>query len=82
MFKFIFILVFFFFTLLFLLGFSVIRTIMNFFFGSKKQAPQNKSRKQTTHRKQQTRHTNTQEKPRKKLIAEDEGEYVDYEEIK
>lgn len=85
MFKYIFVILFFFFTMLFLLGFSVVRTLMNFFFGSsnKKQAPpKGKGRQQSAKSRQNPGDIRSNGKSRKKLISEDEGEYVDYEEIK
>lgn len=86
MFRFIFFLFFLFILLLFLMGFSVIRTFKNILFGggNKKKAQQNRQRSRTgnTYNQQsRTEHTN-HSSPKKKIISKDEGEYVDYEEIK
>lgn len=82
----------FFFTILFLgfilvslLGFSVIRSFKSFFFGN----PKDRNRKRTSvnsNQQQRNRPQNTTTQnsppPRKKVFADDEGEYVDYEEVK
>ncbi|MDR0845503.1 MAG: DUF4834 family protein [Tannerella sp.] len=73
------------FILVALLGFSVIRSFMSFFFGS----PKNKGRQQQQQRSssssgqyRQKSQANEQTVIHKKLISEEEGEYVDYEEVK
>ena len=80
MFRILFIIFLFGFILLSLLGFSVLRSFKEFFFGSPKSkqraASQNRQRNQTKNS------TNSQKQSRKKVIAADEGEYVDYEEVK
>jgi hypothetical protein len=74
MFKFIFFLFFFGLLLTLLMGFSVLRTIRNVIFG-------NPEPKRTT--RQQQQHQTTQKKTtRKKIFTKDEGEYIDYEEVK
>lgn len=80
-FKLFFGVLFFFAALLFILGFSVIRGILRFFFGNRKQTGQQKDQRQAYHREQQTRDTYTQPTEKKKLFEKDEGEYVDFEEI-
>ena len=65
-----------------LLGFSVIRSFREFFFGK----PDSKNRQRSASQRQQNKSTksSTQRQPanRKKRIDVHEGEYVDYEEIK
>lgn len=86
MLKFLFTILFFGLILVSLLGFSVIRSFKSFFFGS----PKNKDKQRTVNNRRRTNNTNksqnttTQQyhQPRKKVFAEDEGEYTDYEEIK
>ena len=68
------------FILLSLLGFSVIRSFKSFFFGSPK--GHNKRRTATNQRASRTKNTTAQRPSRKKVISDDEGEYVDYEEVK
>lgn len=91
MFKFLFVIFFFFLLLLFLMGFSILRALKNIFFGSSKQSKR-------SHSYTQTRNTTTSshqdihyaeesnadrpQRPRRKIFAKDEGEYVDYEEVK
>ena len=69
------------FLLVSLMGFSVIRSFKEFFLGSpkskKRQHSASQSRQSNT--KSSTRHQQTN---RKKVIDANEGEYVDYEEIK
>lgn len=89
MFKFLFIMFFFFILLVFLMGFSILRTFKNMLFGSsnkgKKEAGQ---RRQTNHYTSGSRDGSRHEQEharsgsRKKIFAKDEGEYVDYEEVK
>jgi predicted lipid-binding transport protein (Tim44 family) len=68
------------FTLVSLLGFSVLRSFRDFFFGSpkSKQRPTSQSRQSS----QAKSSTNRQKQSREKIITADEGEYVDYEEVK
>ena len=68
------------FTLVSLLGFSVLRSFRDFFFGSPNRRQRSASqRRQSSQTKGSTNH---QKQSRKKIITDDEGEYVDYEEIK
>jgi hypothetical protein len=61
-----------------LLGFSVIRSIRSIF-----SSGNNDNRRQAaSSRSQQQRSRTTQQKQRTKVIKEDEGEYIDYEEVK
>ena len=84
MLKFLFIIFFFGFILVSLLGFSVFRTFKSFFSGD----PKDRNRRRTTMNSNQQRNrpqnTTTQNNPppKKKVFADDEGEYVDYEEVK
>ena len=80
MFRIFFIIFFFGFILLSLLGFSVVRSFKEFFFGN----PKNKQRATSQNRQssQSKSSTNRQKQSRKKVISADEGEYVDYEEVK
>lgn len=64
-----------------LLGFSVIRMFKQILFGSgnntRKEAPGNRKNQNNSSRQQQ--HTAPK---KKKIIEKDEGEYVDFEEVK
>lgn len=93
MFKFLFVIFFFFILLVFLMGFSILRTFKNLFFGSG-----NSTRKGERHRQASGNTSSSGRRPtttveeeedyktsyanRKKIFAKDEGEYVDYEEVK
>lgn len=70
--------------LILLLGFSFIRFIKNMLFGSSKTtADSQQQRGKSAGRQQQ--HTTREDKTsqsKKKLFQKDEGEYVDYEEVK
>ena len=63
-----------------LLGFSVLRSFRDFFLGSPK------SKQRATSQSRQSKQTNSSanrpQPNKKKIIEPDEGEYVDYEEIK
>ena len=86
-------LIFFFFILLvFLMGFSILRTFKNIFFGSGNSTRKGEQRRQTNSNTSGHRSTTTTARDddddrtpyvhRKKIFAKDEGEYVDYEEVK
>ena len=78
MIKFLFIVFLFFVLFVFLFGFSVLRMLFKGIFGiSPKNSQQNKQSKTT-----QQKHHSTTPPVSKKIIAPDEGEYVDYIEIK
>ena len=81
MFKFLLTIFFIGFLLVSLMGFSVIRSFKEFFFGSPKNKDRQRSASQSrqSSTKSSTRH---QQASRKKVIDANEGEYVDYEEIK
>jgi len=69
------------FILVSLMGFSVIRSFKEFFFGSPKNT--NRQRSASQSRQSSTKSsTRPQQTNRKKVIDANEGEYVDYEEIK
>ena len=82
MIKFLFVIFVFFLLLMALLGFSVFRTIKNFFFGSS----ENQKRVNAERRQKEAQRRNQEESYRKreqkKVFSDDEGEYVDYEEVK
>ncbi|MGM9758564.1 MAG: DUF4834 family protein [Parabacteroides sp.] len=82
MFKFLFILFFFFLLLLFLLGFSILRSFKQFLFGSSESKHRSSNRRSSS-QSQRSRMTYQQTQPqRRKIFHKDEGEYVDYEEVK
>ena len=85
MFKFLIVSFFMFLLLALLMGFSVLRMIRNFIFGSgdtqKKHKSQHRKSSSSSSRQQRSQH-NTASSSRKKIISDDEGEYVDYEEVK
>ena len=80
MFKILFFIVFFVILLLLLAGFSIIRTVKSFFFGPSNATHAKRHTASFFRRSDQASASRTP--TRKKVIAEDEGEYVDYEEIK
>ena len=92
MFKFLFVIFFFFILLVFLMGFSILRTFKNIFFGSGINTRKGEQRRQTNSNTSGHRSTTTTARDddddrtpyvhRKKIFAKDEGEYVDYEEVK
>lgn len=89
MFKFLFVMFFFFILLVFLMGFSILRTFKNMLFGNG-----SNNRKKGEQRRQTNTYTSDQQPPhapheedyshpnRKKIFTKDEGEYVDFEEVK
>ncbi|MFA6766889.1 MAG: DUF4834 family protein [Parabacteroides sp.] len=83
MFKFFFMLFFLFVLMLLLLGFSVVRTFKNILFGSgndrKRENHQHRSSKNTTSSKEDYPQG---EVSRKKIFTKEDGEYVDYEDVK
>jgi hypothetical protein len=67
------------FVLTYVLGFSIFRTFKSFFsFDDKSRGRQRTSSRNS----RQQRAGSAQQKKRAKVIREDEGEYVDYEEVK
>ena len=89
MFKFLFVMFFFFILLVFLMGFSILRTFKNMLFGSgSSSGKKGEQRRQTSSYAggQQSSHDTNEEDyetaNRKKIFAKDEGEYVDFEEVK
>ena len=82
MFKLLLVIFLFGFILVSLLGFSVLRSFKEFFFGSPKSRNKQRSASQSRQNGSTKSSTNRQQKSRKKVIASNEGEYVDYEEIK
>lgn len=91
MFKFLFVIFFFFVLLVFLMGFSILRTIKNLFLGSGNSVRRGERRRQTNRDTSGRRATARDDEGaadpspyvhRRKIFAKDEGEYVDYEEVK
>ncbi|RHJ90794.1 DUF4834 family protein [Parabacteroides bouchesdurhonensis] len=86
MFKFLFVIFFFFILLVFLMGFSILRTFKNIFFGSgsSNKATEQRRRSNSNRTTASDRYSNDENRPqhRKKIFPKDEGEYVDYEEVK
>lgn len=88
MFKFLFVLFFFFCLLVFLMGFSILRTFKHLLFGSgSSNTKKGEQRRQTSSYSSGQHHSNTAEDDyisvnRKKIFTKDEGEYVDFEEVK
>ncbi|WP_080903196.1 DUF4834 family protein [Parabacteroides sp. Marseille-P3160] len=82
MFKMLFVIFFFFILLLFLLGFSFLRTLKRIFFGDGNPARQQAQRRQRDAYREERRGDARTTTPKKKIIPKDEGEYVDYEEVK
>lgn len=84
MIKMLFIIVFFVVFMMFLAGFSVFRTIRNIFFGGGTNQRNNNQRRNTT--RSNTNQQRTQQdynpSPKKKIFTKDEGEYIEYEEVK
>lgn len=87
MIKFLLFILFFGFLLVFLLGFSIIRSVKNVLFGSSDKS--HASRRSNSNRSSGQQHNHqsaneeyTRPSSRKKIFAKDEGEYVDYEEVK
>lgn len=70
----------FFIVLVMIVGFGIIRTVFKLFFGGNKRS--------TIYQNQQTRESETEwhnshgEKKKEKLFSKEEGEYVEFEEIK
>lgn len=89
MFKFILFLFLFFALLIALLGFSLIRSVKNIFFGNGDKSATTQQHRSPSGGKQQKREYSqhrssdmSSSSPKKKIIDKNEGEYVDYEEVK
>ena len=88
MFKFLFVMFFFFILLVFLMGFSILRTFKNMLFGSgSSSGKKGEQRRQTSSYSGGQQHSHAAEDDyasanRQKIFAKDEGEYVDFEEVK
>lgn len=89
MFKFVFVMFFFFVLLVFLMGFSILRTFKRILFGSGNSAKKGGQRRKASHSSssQRSSASSVDEEysspiSRKKIFTKDEGEYVDYEEVK
>ena len=70
------------FTLVSLLGFSVLRSFRDFFFGKPKSKQRSTSQNRQNSQTRSSTDRQRQSQSRKKVISADEGEYVDYEEVK
>ena len=89
MFKFFFVIFFFIILLGFLLGFSVLRMLKNILFGSGSKDKRATGQRRTTNNSQAESRSSARDEQeyarsgsRKKIFTKDEGEYVDYEEVK
>ncbi len=84
MFKFFFMLFFLFILMLFLLGFSVVRTFKNILFGSSNDRKRETHRHRTSNNNATSREEQAQqtEASHKKIFTKEDGEYVDYEDVK
>jgi hypothetical protein len=82
MFKFILFIFFFIILLGFLAGFSIIRGIRNALFGPPPNARNAKQQRAASGKNTSRKQTHSAPPPRKKIIEKDEGEYIDYEEVK
>ncbi|MDR1454887.1 MAG: DUF4834 family protein [Tannerella sp.] len=79
MFKFLIFLFFFFLILVSLLGFSALRTFRNILFGN----PKKRTQAHSSDAADRQRRRNSQPHPsHKKIIPKNEGEYIDYEEVR
>lgn len=67
--------------LMFLMGFSIIRTFRNILGGNTKKTSSQQYRRSDSRQQTHTRREPAQPS-RKKIFAKDDGEYVDYEEVK
>lgn len=85
MFKFLFFMFFLFLLLLFLMGFSVLRSFKRFFFGTDNPRENSRHQSSRTNSRSSSRaeeETRRSRDTRKKIFTQDDGEYVDYEEVK
>lgn len=88
MFKFLFVMFFFFILLVFLMGFSILRTFKNMLFGNGSHEKKGEQRRQASsysgghHQADMDKEDEYTSSNRKKIFAKDEGEYVDFEEVK
>jgi hypothetical protein len=81
MFKFLLFIFFFIILLGFLAGFSIIRAIRDALFGPPSNARNSRQQQRTTTTGKKAS-TGQSARSRKKIIKKDEGEYIDYEEIR
>lgn len=87
MFKFLFVMFFFFILLVFLMGFSILRTFKNILFGSSNSGKKGEGQRRQTSSQNNNSQASQHEEysnptSRKKIFTKEEGEYVDYEEVK
>jgi len=76
------VLFFFFIILMFLMGFSVFRTMKNIFSGGEKKNTQRRQTNKNTSGSQRSSRQEYDIPSRKKIFTKDEGEYIEYEEVK
>lgn len=82
MFKFLFFIFFLFLLLLFLMGFSVLRSFKRFFFGESDRSENSRPHNQCSSSRAAEETRRSRAAQRKKIFTQDDGEYVDYEEVK
>ena len=82
MFKFLFIIILFFFLLVFLLGFSFLRFLGQMFGIKPPSQPTKKGASQQRQNRNQQAQQRPQPEPKKKIFDKNQGEYTDYEEVK
>lgn len=82
MFKFLFFIFFLFLLLLFLMGFSVLRSFKRFFFGESDRSENSRPHNQRSSSRAAEEARRSRAAQRKKIFTQDDGEYVDYEEVK
>jgi len=80
--SFLFIIGFLFFISIFLFGFSALRMMFKFLFGINPQVRNVSSNQQKTKQKQKQTNKQPKPSPSQKIFTSDEGEYVDFEEVK
>jgi len=86
LFKLIFVMIFFFILLVLLMGFSMLRAFKRFFLGDSRPDAKKESRQQrdpySSAGSRQYTGASTNTPAKKKIFDDDEGEYVDFEEVK
>jgi hypothetical protein len=82
MFKFLFIIFLFFVLFVFLFGFSIIRLLFGGLFGTRPGQNQQRTNRQQAQNRDKNKTQSSSKSNTKKIIDSDEGEYVDYVEIK
>lgn len=82
--KFLFLIFLIFVLFVFLFGFSILRTIARILFGtrSKQQPTSSGTYSKSDHKSTHTNQQQTKSSQQKKIFTPDEGEYIEYEEVK